>query len=158
MDDIIKQIYGNKIRIRVCGLCWVEEKLLMINHSGLSGANFWAPPGGGVEFSEGAKQSLVREFKEETGIDIEPGKFLFVCEFIRDPLHAIELFFEVHHKSGNIQLGNDPEMTGQKQLLKDVRWMSSDEVIAIPANSLHGCFRLCKTPQDLRNLKGYWSI
>jgi mutator protein MutT len=33
---------------------------------------FWALPGGAVELGESAGQAIVREVKEETGVDVEP--------------------------------------------------------------------------------------
>jgi 8-oxo-dGTP diphosphatase len=38
----------------------------------------WTMPGGGVELHETIEQALVREVKEETGYDVEPGRILGV--------------------------------------------------------------------------------
>src|SRR5688500_12756173 len=95
MNTELTTVYGNKIRVRVCGLCWQEDKLLMVNHSGIRDGDFWAPPGGGLEFGESLEQRLKQEFLEETGLAVSPGHFIFGSEFIQKPLHAIELFFNV---------------------------------------------------------------
>ena len=47
----------------------------------------WALPGGAVEFGESAGQSVVREVKEETGLDVEPTGIVGVYS---DPNHVIE--------------------------------------------------------------------
>ncbi|MEX1238257.1 MAG: NUDIX hydrolase, partial [Cyclobacteriaceae bacterium] len=138
MDAELTNLYGNKVRVRVCGLCWQDGNLLMVNHQGLTQGDFWAPPGGGLAFAEPVQQCLQREFAEETGLKIRSGRFLFGCEFIKEPLHAIELYFEVAITGGTLQKGEDPECP----IIRDVRFMSPDELLKIPAASLHGIFRL----------------
>ncbi len=158
MSPEIPEIYTNRTRIRVCGLCWRGEKLLMVNHRGLSAGNFWAPPGGGTEFGETAQDALVREFREETGVDVAPTRFQFVCEYIQQPLHAIELFFAVDYLKGEAIKGNDPESDTENQIITDVKYMSMEEILAIPANERHGIFRLIKTSDDLKSLTGFYRI
>ena len=114
MSDIKKRIvehFGNRLRVRVCGICIEDQKVLLINHHSLNqNGDFWSPPGGGMDYSENAEECLKREFQEETGVEIEIEKFLFVHEYLSPPLHAIELFFLVKRISGEIELGYDPEM------------------------------------------------
>src|SRR5688572_12398154 len=100
MDSSIHSLYGEKIRVRVCGLCWQDGRLLMVKHNGLAEGGFWAPPGGGLEFGENLHVRLEKEFIEETGLQISVGEFQFGCEFIQTPLHAIELFFQVSVNGG----------------------------------------------------------
>src|SRR5690348_18508111 len=40
----------------------------------------WTLPGGRAEEGEGIEQALVREFKEETGLDVQPGPLAYVAE------------------------------------------------------------------------------
>ncbi len=158
MDTSIIKHYGNKVRSRVSGLCWQNDRLLLVNHAGLTSGDFWAPPGGGLEFGENAEKNLVREVYEETGIDIVVKKFLFVCEFISPPLHSIELFFHVAYRSGIAKTGFDPEMSQNEQIIKAVKWMTPEEIKALPKDSLHGIFQQCTKPEDLLQLQGYWQI
>ena len=154
MDPQIKDIYGGRIRVRVCGICWHGNSLLMVNHRGLRQGDFWAPPGGGLEFGESAEQRLRTEFKEETGLEISAGKFLFGCEFIEEPLHAIELFFQVSVSGGVLMKGEDPEIP----VIDDVRFVSASELSNIPKHALHGIFRLVSNPEDLLTLTGFFRI
>src|SRR5688500_6620998 len=103
MNSEIAEIYGNKVRIRACGLCCgPSETVLMVKHR-MGSRELWAPPGGGVEFGEALEEALKREFLEETPLRVSPGRFMFGCEYINSPLHAIELFFEVEQFDGTIK-------------------------------------------------------
>lgn len=153
MNSEIEKTYGNKVRIRVCGLCWHEDKLLLVNHA-LKSADFWAPPGGGVEFGETMEHALTREFKEETGLQVEVGHFLFGFEFIEDPLHAIELFFLVTDIGGKLITGEDPELN----LIKDVAFMNSETLFKIPHYQRHSVFRHVNDLEELNKLNGFYHI
>jgi 8-oxo-dGTP diphosphatase len=130
----------------------------MINHIGITNSDFWAPPGGGVDLGQTTEETLVREFKEETGIVVKAGEFKFGCEFIQEPLHSIELFFEARYQSGEIKRGIDPEMLGENQIIESVKWMTFEEIKEIPTQNLHGIFKMCQEPQEILNLHGFWRI
>jgi 8-oxo-dGTP diphosphatase len=152
----IVQTYGNRLRVRVCGLLVESDKILLVNHGGLGPGDFWSPPGGGLNFGEDAKAGLKREMKEETGIEIEVDEFLFVCEFLHEPLHAVELFFKVHRTGGDLKTGTDPEM--KSQIIRTVRFLDWKEVAALHPGNLHGSFGLAVTPSKIMNLNGYFKL
>lgn len=154
MNSEITRLYGDKVRVRACGLCWRGSDLLMVRHNYLAADGFWAPPGGGVAFGETVEQRLQKEFAEETGLIITLERFQFVCEFIQQPLHAIELFFEVRITGGVLQRGDDPEFP----IIDEVRFMSPDEISGTPYASLHGIFGLVASPGDLKTLTGFFRI
>jgi 8-oxo-dGTP diphosphatase len=154
MEAEIARIYGNRLRVRVCGLCWQGDNLLVVCHSALSPAGFWAPPGGGLEIGETLENALEREFSEETNLQVKAGKFLFGCEFLHPPLHAIELFFEVTHISGALQLGNDPELP----ILTAADFMPIQTLAAKPKEDIHGIFTLAQNADELRRLHGFYTI
>jgi 8-oxo-dGTP diphosphatase len=153
MDSEIAKAYGNKVRIRICGLCWQGETLLMVRHK-FEKNYFWAPPGGGLEFGESIEFGLKREFLEETGLIIQPQRFAFGCEFIKGGLHAVELFFNVVLVSGELIVGRDPEL----QLIDKVQFLTPTEIGNLPDEALHGIFRKCKDANDLRSLNGFYTI
>jgi 8-oxo-dGTP diphosphatase len=148
--------FGNRIRVRVCGLCFRADELLLVNHKGLYKHDFWTPPGGGLEFGETAQNALKREFLEECGLKVSVGEFLFSCEFVHPPLHAIELFFDVSTRD-TPRLGIDPEM-GEHQMLNDLRFWSREALADLPPAHGHGIFKIASEPARLRQLRGFYPI
>ena len=148
-------MFQGKVRVRVCGLLISEDKVLLLNHSGIGqkGA-LWSPPGGGIEFGEGAKETLIREFMEETNLEITVGEYLFLNEHIDEKHHAIELFFRVTYRSGHLSLGTDPEM--DEQILTDVKFFSLVEIRKEPIGTVHSIFEKVDSLDDLFNLRGYF--
>ena len=130
--------------------------MLMINHGGDN--ELWLPPGGGVQFGEKAIDALKREFREETGLEIEVGRFLFTVEFIQEGLHAIELFFEVKWKSGKILMGTDPELPADSQIIKELRYLSFNEIDKLKYAEKHGIFDYCQQAKNLLELQGFYEL
>jgi len=157
MTTPVQEIFGNKLRVRVCGICIQQEEILLVNHTGLGTPDFWAPPGGGIQTGEAAHEALVREFKEETGLTIEVRDFLFACEFIQLPLHAVELFFQVSITGGNLTTGQDPEL-GNRQIIKDVRFFDDAQIRSIPLAHLHGIFKEAADIAQIAHLRGYFKL
>lgn len=87
----------------------------------------WLPPGGGVEPGEAAKEAVVREVKEETGLVLKPLRLRYIHEFISPPFHATELYFLANLLDGTLKTGHDPEHNSGEQLIRDVRFIAMSE-------------------------------
>ena len=154
-DPEVVQTFGNRLRLRVCGLCLDGDALLLANHRGVGPLeNFWIPPGGGVHFGEAAPEALRREFREETGLEVTVGDFLFVNEFVGPPLHAVELFFRVHVTGGRLRTGTDPEVV--RQLITQVAYLDFAAVKRLRPAEAHNLFRACDNLPELLGMRGYY--
>lgn len=160
-DEISKEIeakFGNLLRTRVNGILIENEKLLMVKHQLGNGRMLWSVPGGGMNFGTNAKENLIREFSEETNLEIEVGRYLFVHEYLNPPLHAMEHFFEVKRINGNAKLGKDPELSNSNQILLEIAWKSIDEIKNLPNESLHQVFWRIKSLAELGMWNGYFNF
>lgn len=85
------------------------------------------PPGGGVELGESLEGALVRELKEEAGLEIEQKQLLWIHEFIEKPYHAIEFYFRCEVKGGKLEKGIDPELQTDQQMIEDLSFIPLSE-------------------------------
>lgn len=155
MHPEISSRYGNHVRVRASGICLTDQGILMVRHN-LGNGDFWAPPGGGVDFGIPAEEVVKKEVLEETGLSVSVGKHLFTCEFIRPPLHAIELFFEIFTADHTPMAGTDPET--RHQIILEARFLTDSEIRKIDPIHLHGLFKQVAGIFDIPGLKGYLKL
>lgn len=63
-------------------------------------SGWWNLPGGGVESHESVAEGIIREVREETGLDVDVGRLIGV--YSKPQKHEIVLTFECHIKGGTI--------------------------------------------------------
>ena len=155
---IIKK-FGNQLRVRVCGILVEEDRILLVKHRSLGPSGIlWAPPGGGMLFGKSASENLIREFEEETGLKIKIRQFLFIHEYLKPPLHAIELYFEVFRVGGRLLRGSDPEMENDEQIIEKVAFVSFADLIQMDRREIHQVLRDCASYEEIIQKRGYTKI
>jgi ADP-ribose pyrophosphatase YjhB (NUDIX family) len=87
------------MRVRVTGIVIEDGRLLLLNQDTDSGRS-WSLPGGKLEDGETLAGALVREMKEETGLDVEPGRLLYVCDHL--PAQVVHMTFEGRRTGGTV--------------------------------------------------------
>lgn len=157
MKNEIREKFGGRLRIRVSGILFRDDKVLMIKHRGLTSRGYlWSPPGGGAFYQSSLQENLQREFLEETGLEVEVNDFLFINEFHKEPLHAIEFFFRVRHVGGVLIKGNDPELSTEQQMIEEVRFFGIDDFRKENGPQIHSVFRNLQETEEILKMKGYF--
>ncbi|MCW3111983.1 MAG: hypothetical protein JWR18_379 [Segetibacter sp.] len=69
--------------VRVYGILIDSKKRLLVSDEFIRGNYFTKFPGGGLEFGEGTRDCLKREFKEETNLDVTIGNHIYTTDFFQ---------------------------------------------------------------------------
>jgi|SRR3989344_3690906 len=111
-------------RIVVSALIKKGDKYLLVKERLESGQEMWIVPGGGVDFGENLEEALLREIREELGIDIKITGFVRFQEaiFTQFNYHTIIFFFLAKPSKDNLQL--------EKQIL-EAKYFTKEEVKGI---------------------------
>lgn len=69
--------------VRVYGILLGKDKQVLVSDEHIRGGYYTKFPGGGLEFGEGTRDCLKREFKEEMDLEIAVGDHLYTTDFFQ---------------------------------------------------------------------------
>jgi len=114
----------NVYKVRATGVLIENNRLLLVNQK-LSNNKNWSLPGGRVEPGETLEQALIREMKEETGLDVELIRMLYVCDVEASGNTVLHITFLTKRIGGEITL---PTNEFDENPIHDVRFIPVDEL------------------------------
>ncbi len=118
-------------RVAAYGLA-LRDRLVLLARSSASSAwpGRWWLPGGGVDFGESPTECVIREFREETGLDVEVASLLDVASDVThlpqrgERLHTLRIVYSVNVVGGDLT----PEPDGTTDA---VAWHRVDDALAL---------------------------
>jgi 8-oxo-dGTP diphosphatase len=87
--------------IRVYGILIGENKQVLVSDEFIRGGYYTKFPGGGLEFGEGTRDCLKREFKEEMDLEVHVGDHIYTTDYFQmsafNPSHQIISIYYFAH-------------------------------------------------------------
>lgn len=121
----MKRLYPKQPVVGVGAVVICDGKILLEKRKNEPGRGKWSIPGGLVELGEGVEQTVVREVREETGLEVEEPSLIDIVDNVtRDRngeirYHFVIIDFFVKLKGGTLKAQSDAEELG---------WVAFDEV------------------------------
>lgn len=104
-----------------------DNRILMVKQHH-EDKDIWMVPGGAIEEGESSMAAAIREMNEETGMEVEIGRMIWHTEEVSDRGQRFVNFFLGRLKGGHLHLGADPEFDSEHQVLREVKFMSREEI------------------------------
>ena len=83
----------NRFNLRVYGILINDKKQVLVSDEYIRGNYYTKFPGGGLEFGEGTRDCLQREFMEEMNLRVETGDHIYTTDYFQlsafNPDHQI---------------------------------------------------------------------
>jgi mutator protein MutT len=111
--------------VGVGALIVCDGKILLEKRKNDPGKGKWSIPGGLVELGENIEQTVIREVKEETGLDVEKPEHIDVVDNVvldedsKVRYHFVIVDYFVKLKGGRLKAASDAE---------ELRWVPLDEL------------------------------
>lgn len=110
--------------VRTTGILIEDSKLLLVQQK-LSDKRNWSLPGGKLERGETVEQGLIREMKEETGLDVEIIRMLYLCDVAASSNKILHITFLLKRTGGEIEL---PSNEFEDNPIHDVKFVPVSEL------------------------------
>jgi ADP-ribose pyrophosphatase YjhB (NUDIX family) len=121
----VKRLYPDQPVVGVGAVIIKEGKIALIKRGNEPSRGKWTIPGGLVELGESPDQAVVRETKEETGLDVGNPSLMDVVSNVdldkkgKVKYHYVIIDYLVHVKAGTAEASSDAV---------ELRWVPYNEV------------------------------
>ena len=112
---MVKRFYPNQPVVGVGAIIVCNGKILLEKRKSEPGKGKWSVPGGLVELGESTEQAVIREVKEETGLDVENPELVDVVNNIildengKIKYHFVIVDYFVRLNGGELKAADDAE-------------------------------------------------
>jgi 8-oxo-dGTP diphosphatase len=142
------------LNLRVYGILIGENKQVLVSDEYIRGGLYTKFPGGGLEFGEGTRDCLKREFKEEMDLNIQVGDHIYTTDYFQisafNPEHQIISIYYFAHPLEPIKapLRNKPfdfdeqqmaiyKERGETETFRFIEWNDfSDASVTLPIDKI----------------------
>ena len=126
-----------RFNLRVYGI-WIQNNKILVNEELIRDKKITKFPGGGLDWGEGIKDCLKREWKEELNIDIDVLDHFYTTDFFQpsayDNSQVISIYYMVTASVPDIIVNNEPNERTSWMELKDI----SSDTFTLPIDKVVG--------------------
>ena len=121
----MNRIYPDRPLVGVGAIIIHDGKILLEKRGNDPGKGKWSIPGGKVELGESVEQTVIREVKEETGLEVEKPEHVDIVDNVvlddkgRIEYHFVIIDYLVKLRGGILKAGSDA---------LDLKWVSLKDV------------------------------
>lgn len=121
-----------QLMVRPTGILIEDNRFLLVRQR-VTKTRGWSMPGGRLESGETIEQCLVREWKEETGLDIAVKELLYVTDrFHGSDTHVVHMTFLIERtgeKPGEVEwTHHDLHVSSSAKPIREIRMIPVDEL------------------------------
>lgn len=122
-----------EIRVRPTGIL-IEDNLILVLRQSVIETRKWSLPGGALEPGETIEQCLIREMKEETGLDIKVKELLYVCDRYRGMnthiVHMAFLVYRTGERPATLEwTHDDPNSSSSSKKIREIKMIPIDKLV-----------------------------
>jgi len=119
--------------IRVYGILINSKNEVLLSDERRSGKEFTKFPGGGLEFGEGIKDCLIREFQEELNIKIDVNELLYLTDFYQQSAfnkddQIISVYYSVSADNLESIKSKEKAFDFEKDAIESHRWRGLEKL------------------------------
>jgi mutator protein MutT len=130
--------------IRIYGILINDRGEVLLSDEYRNGVSFTKFPGGGLEFGEGFRETLKREFREELDLEIEVGELFYFNEFHQpsafDSRHQVHSFYYLVSSEEWTSIHTEPHVSAPMHEGEKHRWVElnrlTSEYVTFPIDKI----------------------
>jgi 8-oxo-dGTP pyrophosphatase MutT (NUDIX family) len=142
----------SKFNIRIYGILMDNNHNVLVSDEYIRGSYFTKFPGGGLEFGEGTRDCLKREFMEETGLEVTIGKHIYTTDFFQisafnNSDQIISIYYFVHAEQAtslktktklfDFEPNQVADPKGESEVFRWVAWSDlNEDTVSLPIDKL----------------------
>ena len=110
---------------RICVGAFVIQNnaILMVNHKRAGRYDFWVAPGGGVKGTESLEDAVIREVKEETGLNVSVKTLMYIEQMYFPTERSVKFWYHCELIDGSIDCSAEEAVI---EYIVDAKFMDKD--------------------------------